>query len=185
MHQLLIECRIYLFLNNSSLSAYLRIFCKLMIVYVLFVHKKSVTKRKVCIIFIKNKKIKKTPKKIFCGFLGGFFFGWVLFIANPAPRPTTSPTLSTCSSSSISTSLLFHSLAPNTLRYFCFITLKGIDQWEKRWVEFSIIRRVSLSAIYAEISNKLVQAPSCERHKTAPRILFLLFAIYNCFPITL
>ncbi len=33
-----------------------------MIVYVLFVHKKSVAKRKVFIIFIKNKKIKKPQK---------------------------------------------------------------------------------------------------------------------------
>ncbi len=47
-----------------------------MIVYVLFVHKKSVTKRKVCIIFIKNEKLKKNqkpqkkPKKI--------HFLWVL-----------------------------------------------------------------------------------------------------------
>jgi hypothetical protein len=36
-----------------------------------------------------------------------------------------------------------------------------------------------------KFSNKSVQAPSCERHKTAPRTLFLLFANYNCFPITL
>jgi hypothetical protein len=36
-----------------------------------------------------------------------------------------------------------------------------------------------------KFSNKLVQAPSCERHKTAPRTLFLLFANYNCFPIML
>jgi hypothetical protein len=36
-----------------------------------------------------------------------------------------------------------------------------------------------------KFSNKLVQAPSCERHKTAPRTLFLLFANYNCFPTTL
>jgi hypothetical protein len=36
-----------------------------MIVYVLFVHKKSVLKRKVCIIFIKNLKFKKPKKNIF------------------------------------------------------------------------------------------------------------------------
>jgi hypothetical protein len=64
-----------------------------MIVYVLFVHKKSVLKRKVCIIFIKNKKkIKKPKKNVFNGFLGGFFgfFLWVFlcgfFIANPDYR---------------------------------------------------------------------------------------------------
>ncbi len=57
-----------------------------MIVYVLFVHKKSVSKIKVFIIFIKNEKFKKKTKKtkkkhfqwVFMGFLGGFF------IANPA-----------------------------------------------------------------------------------------------------
>jgi hypothetical protein len=57
-----------------------------MIVYVLFVHKKSVSKRKVCIIFITNSKF--NPKKnIFSGFLGGFFgvFLGGFFIANPVP----------------------------------------------------------------------------------------------------
>jgi hypothetical protein len=56
-----------------------------MTVYVSFVHhKKSVSKREVCIIFIKNKKFKKTRKKqkknilvvfyvVFSGFLGGLF----------------------------------------------------------------------------------------------------------------
>jgi hypothetical protein len=60
-----------------------------MIVYVIFVHKKSVSKRKVCIIFIKNLKFKK-PKKnnnkktfywifgFFVVFWGGFF-GWVFY----------------------------------------------------------------------------------------------------------
>jgi hypothetical protein len=36
-----------------------------------------------------------------------------------------------------------------------------------------------------KFSNKLMQAPPGERVKTAPRTLFLLFANYNCFPITL
>jgi hypothetical protein len=58
-----------------------------MIVYYLFVHKKSVSKRKVCIIFIKNLTFKKTQqkpkKKHFSGvfyvfFLG--FFGWVFWV---------------------------------------------------------------------------------------------------------
>jgi hypothetical protein len=56
-----------------------------MIVYVLFVHKKSVSQRKVCIIFTKKIKIKKIPKKTFVvGFLG-VFFGFLggFFIANP------------------------------------------------------------------------------------------------------
>jgi hypothetical protein len=48
-----------------------------MIVYGLFVHKKSVSKRKVCIIFkkiINLKKPKKPKKPIFCG-----FFRWVFY----------------------------------------------------------------------------------------------------------
>jgi hypothetical protein len=35
-----------------------------------------------------------------------------------------------------------------------------------------------------KFSNKLVQAPSYDRHKTDPRTLFLLFESYNWFPIT-
>jgi hypothetical protein len=65
-----------------------------MIVYVLFVHKKSVSKRKVCIIFkIKNKKNKKT---ILVGFLGVFFcFFWVgffgrVFYCQPCNKAHTS-----------------------------------------------------------------------------------------------
>jgi hypothetical protein len=54
------------------------------VVYVLFLHKKSVSKRKVCIIFIKNKKIKKINifSGIFRWFFGVFLGGF--FIANPA-----------------------------------------------------------------------------------------------------
>jgi hypothetical protein len=47
---------------------------------------KSVSKRKVCIFFIKKIKLKKAQKAIFSGFFRWFFwgfFGWV-FIANPA-----------------------------------------------------------------------------------------------------
>jgi hypothetical protein len=56
-----------------------------MIVYVLFVHKKSVSKRKVCIIFIKKKNLKnpkKTKKPILMGFFRWVFLGG-FFIANP------------------------------------------------------------------------------------------------------
>jgi hypothetical protein len=57
-----------------------------MIVYVLFIHKKSVSKRKVRIIFIKKLKFKKTQKAKKKTFLMVFwgFSGWVFFIANPA-----------------------------------------------------------------------------------------------------
>jgi hypothetical protein len=54
-----------------------------MIVYVLFVHKKSVSQRKVCIIFIKRLKTKKkTQKNIFSAFFRWFFWffvGWVFY----------------------------------------------------------------------------------------------------------
>jgi hypothetical protein len=43
-----------------------------MIVYVLFVYKKSVSKRKVCIVFIKKLKILKNPKNPKKTFLVGF-----------------------------------------------------------------------------------------------------------------
>jgi hypothetical protein len=59
-----------------------------MIVYVLFIHKKSVSKRKVCIIFKKIflKKSKNAKKNNFNGFFLWFFgLFWVgFFIANPA-----------------------------------------------------------------------------------------------------
>jgi hypothetical protein len=66
-----------------------------MIVYALFVHKKSVSKRKEVrslYYFHKKLKIKRKPKKnILHGFLGGFI--WVFlggfFIANPALRLST------------------------------------------------------------------------------------------------
>ncbi len=50
-----------------------------MIVYVLFVHKKSVSKRKVCIIFIKNLKLKKNSKKTKKPIFSGFF-RWVFLV---------------------------------------------------------------------------------------------------------
>jgi hypothetical protein len=50
-----------------------------MIVYVLFVHKKSVSKRKVCINFIKIKNLKKPKKPIFSGVFRWWFF-WVGFL---------------------------------------------------------------------------------------------------------
>jgi hypothetical protein len=57
-----------------------------MIVYVLFVHKKSVSKRKVCIIFIKNLNLKNQKKTFLVGFFMWVF--WVgFFIANPAFSP--------------------------------------------------------------------------------------------------
>jgi hypothetical protein len=60
-----------------------------MIVYVFFVHKKSVSKRKVCIIFIKNEKFKKKPKN---PFLVGFF-RWVFWVGFLLPTLAEGQTL--------------------------------------------------------------------------------------------
>jgi hypothetical protein len=61
--------------------------------------------------------------------------------------------------------------------------VKGINQWDKRWVESGSIRQVSL-LISLIFSNKSVQAPSCGRPKTTQRTLFLSFAFNNCLQIT-
>ncbi len=91
MHQLLIECRFYSFWNILSWVHTLLFFCKSIIVYVLFVHKKSVSKRKVCFIFIKLKEQKKPQKKIFSGFLGVFCFVFLggLFYCQPCLQEVT------------------------------------------------------------------------------------------------
>jgi hypothetical protein len=67
-----------------------------MIVYYLFVHKKSVWKRKVCTISIKNNKNLKNQKKnqknpFLVVFLGGFFLVFLggFFNANPGTRSVT------------------------------------------------------------------------------------------------
>jgi hypothetical protein len=58
-------------------------------VYVLFVHKKSVSNRKICIIFIKKiknlKNQRKTKEKLFSGFFMWFFLVFLggTFIASP------------------------------------------------------------------------------------------------------
>jgi hypothetical protein len=62
------------------------------------------------------------------------------------------------------------------------LQLKGIDQWEKRWVKSGIAgSRCQLFSL--RFSNRSVQAPSCERPKTTQRILFLSFEIKNSFQI--
>jgi hypothetical protein len=83
MHQLLIECS-NLFLSEVFLIECIPYyFCKQMIFYVLFVHKKSVSKKSLYSFqfFIKNYKFEKTKKKTFLvGSLGGFFvLFWVGF----------------------------------------------------------------------------------------------------------
>ena len=43
--------------------------------------------------------------------------------------------------------------------------------------------RSSFKLFSRKFSKESAQAPSCERHKTTQRTLFLLFANNNCFPI--
>ncbi len=62
---------------------------------------------------------------------------------------------------------------------------KGIDQWERDGLSVVLFDRSHFKLFSGKFSNKLVQGPSYKRHKIAPRTLFLLFANYNCFPITL
>jgi len=40
-----------------------------------------------------------------------------------------------------------------------FNEFKGIDQWQKMWVEIAIIRYVSLKAIHAEIFKQIGAGP--------------------------
>ncbi len=76
----------------------------------------------------------------------------------------------------------YDAMSEKTSRYCPF---KGIDQWEKRWVERGINRKVSLQAIHGEIFKKnLCRPPSCERAKTTRRRVFLLFEYNNCCQIT-
>ncbi len=89
MHQLLIECRYYFFLKYCSLSAYLTIFCKYMILYVLkFIKNLFQTEKFVLFIkkFLKNPKKPKKPissgffRWVFWGFFGGVFYCQPCFV---------------------------------------------------------------------------------------------------------
>ncbi len=63
--------------------------------------------------------------------------------------------------------------------------LKGIDNEKRGRLSVVSFDRSPFTLFSLKFTNKLVEAPSCERHKTAPQTLFLLFANYNCFLITL
>ena len=77
------------------------------------------------------------------------------------------------------------SLPPRRL-YFIFPTsLKVLTNEKRGGLPVVLFDRSCIKLYSRKFSNKLVQAPSCERHKTSPRTLFLLFANYNCFPIIL
>jgi hypothetical protein len=63
-------------------------------------------------------------------------------------------------------------------------TLKVLTNEKRGSLTVVSFDRSRFKLISRKFSRKLVQAPSCERPKTAPRTLFLLFASNNCFPIS-
>ncbi len=73
-------------------------------------------------------------------------------------------------------------------KFFCLLLFKGTlkvltnEKWG--WLTVVLFDRSCFKLFLRKFSNKLVQALSCERLKTALRTLFLLFANNNYFPIT-
>ncbi len=72
---------------------------------------------------------------------------------------------------------LYHFFSVFNLKVLTIAKRGGLSVESFDWSPFKLFS--------LKFSNKLVQAPSCQRHKTAPRTLFILFANYNCCPITL
>ncbi len=54
--------------------------------------------------------------------------------------------------------------------------LKVLTNEKRGGLELAAFDRSPFKLLSLKFSNKSVQAPSCERHKTAPRTLFLSFA---------
>jgi hypothetical protein len=74
----------------------------------------------------------------------------------------------------------------NTLTTLCDTNylLKVLTNEKRGGLTVVSFDRSRFKLISRKFSHKLVQAPSCERHKTAPRTLFLLFTSNNCFPLS-
>ncbi len=66
----------------------------------------------------------------------------------------------------------------------CLWHLKVLTNEKRGGVTVVSFDRFHFKLFSLKFSNKLVQAPSCERPKTTQRTLFLLFANNNCFQIT-
>ncbi len=66
--------------------------------------------------------------------------------------------------------------------FFEILPLKVLTTEKRGGLAVVPFDRSSFNLFSRKFSNKLVQALSCERPKTAPRTLFLSFAINNCFP---
>ncbi len=90
---------------------------------------------------------------------------------------------------------LWRQLNTSTARYFCWeakliwriywhMHLKVMTNEKRGGLKVVSFERSPFKLFTLRFSNKSVQAPSCERSKTAPRTLFLLFANNNCIPVS-
>ncbi len=78
---------------------------------------------------------------------------------------------------------LYHTIyIPTLLR---ILVLKVLTNEKRGGLKVVAFYKSPFKLFTLKCSNKSVQSSSCERPKTAQRILFLLFANYNCFPIML
>ncbi len=68
------------------------------------------------------------------------------------------------------------------VRYKKLDPLKVLTNEKKGGLAVVSFDRSGFKLFSLRFSNKSMQAPSCERNKTAQRTLFLLFANNNCFP---
>ena len=59
-------------------------------------------------------------------------------------------------------------------------SLKLLTNEKRGWLIVVLFVRSPFKLFSLKFSNKSVQAPSCERHKTTQGTLFLLFANNNC-----
>ncbi len=64
----------------------------------------------------------------------------------------------------------------------CTFALKVLTNEKRGGLTVVSFDRSDFKLFTLKFPNKSVQSSSCERHKTAQRTLFLLFAINNCFP---
>jgi hypothetical protein len=64
-----------------------------------------------------------------------------------------------------------------------YLCLKVLTNEKRGGLSVVSFDRSPFKLFSLKFSNRLVQAPSCERHKTAPQTLFVLFANNNYFQI--
>ncbi len=71
------------------------------------------------------------------------------------------------------------------LRFCALFGLKVLTNEKRGGLKVIAFDKPPFRLFTLKFSNKSIQPSSCERPKTAQRILFLLFANNNCFPVTL